>query len=369
MTRKTTTGFATNLLAQQVLKDLGFPAFRVLPNEGRLASVLPESWSSGIYVFECQNGEGYVGQTRGQLSTRLNAHRARIADIRAVTFLRTRRSMLDQFEREVHEHLQRAGVRLKNETFVQLEPQKPLRLADILSPDEQALWVSVPGFIINDDERPLEGERTTRAEQMFDAFEAHPASFWMLRAMGRYVWRTIPNPRKSERRYWSVTLRMEADDHVSLRLNVGAQTVLDLVGGPNWETDVRIFVPRERFERAFPFRLPTHVTDGAEHEDMRFIDDPDFATLRCTPSWMVEAGSDQFSVRGLCEPMMTLLERESWIREARSMHLDMMQRRKGINGRSHNPYVGDVILECDVEELLRLRGTGFDTLEEAERLS
>jgi hypothetical protein len=67
--------------------------------------------------------------------------------------------------------------------------------------------------------------------------------------------------------------------------------------------------------------------------------------------------------------MMTLLERESWIREARSMHLDMMQRRKGINGRSHNPYVGDAILECDVEELLGVRGTGFDTLEEAERLS
>jgi hypothetical protein len=165
--------------------------------------------------------------------------------------------MLDQCEREVHDRLQRAGVRLKNETFAQLEPAKPLRLADILSPDEQALWVSVPGFIINDDERPLEGERTTRAQQMFDAFEAHPASFWMLRAMGRYVWRTIPNPRKSERRYWSVTLRTEADDHVSLRLNVGAQTVLDLVGGPNWETDVRIFVPRERFERALPFRLPT----------------------------------------------------------------------------------------------------------------
>jgi hypothetical protein len=162
--------------------------------------------SSGIYMFECEDGEGYVGQTRGHMNLRLsarrmrlNAHRARITDTRAVTILRTRRSMLDQFEREVHDRLQRAGVRLKNETFAQLEPEKPMRLAEILSPDEEALWVSVPGLIINDEERPLEGERTTRAEQVFEAFEAHPASFSMLRAMGRYGWRTIPNPRKSER--------------------------------------------------------------------------------------------------------------------------------------------------------------------------
>lgn len=63
---------------------------------------------------------------------------------------------------------------------------------------------------------------------------------------------------------------------------------------------------------------------------------------------------------------MTLLERESWIREARAIHLDTMQRRKGINGRSHNPYLGDAILECDVEALLCVRGTGFDTLQEVE---
>jgi hypothetical protein len=102
---------------------------------------------------------------------------------------------------------------------------------------------------------------------------------------------------------------------------------------------------------------------------MRFIDIPDYATLRCTPSWRVEAVSDQLSVHGLCEPMMTLLERESWICEARAIHLDMMQRRKGINGRSHNSYVGDAILECDVEKLLGVGERGFDTLKEVDRLS
>lgn len=367
--RKTTTGFASNPAAQQVLGELGFPAFRVVPAGGRLASILPESWRGGIYVFECENGEGYVGQTHGPLSTRLNAHRARIADIRAVTFLRTRRSMLNSFEREVHDRLQRVGVRLKNETFAQLEPTKPLRFTDVLSPDEQAMWVSVPGFIINDEDRPLEGERTTRAERTFEEFVAHPAAHWMLRAIGRYVWRTVPNPRKTERRYWSVTLRVEPDDWVFLRLNIGVQTVLDLHGGPGWETIVRIFVPRVRFERAFPFRLPAHVLNNDAHEDLVFAQEPEYAALRCTPSPMVEAGLEQFSVRGQCEPMMTLLESEAWIREARAMHLDMMQRRKGINGRSHNPFVGDEILDCDVEELLGVRGTDFASLKDIEHLA
>ncbi len=48
---------------------------------------------------------------------------------------------------------------------------------------------------------------------------------------------------------------------------------------------------------------------------------------------------------GVTLPMKDLLETESWIAEARPMHLDMMQRRKNINGRSHNVSLADVVLD------------------------
>jgi hypothetical protein len=51
--------------------------------------------------------------------------------------------------------------------------------------------------------------------------------------------------------------------------------------------------------------------------------------------------------------MMTLLERDAWVLEARAMYLDMMQRNKNINGRSHNAAVGDAILDIDFMALLQ----------------
>ena len=352
-TRKTTTGFASNPSAQAALAAFGFPAFRIVPENGQLASVLPTSWQSGIYVFECEDGEGYVGQTIGLLSTRLSDHRKKVAGIRAVTFLQTSRAQLNQRERDVHAMLERAGVRMKNVSFARLEPTTSLRFVDVLPVADQQRWLAEPLLIVDDDRRPMTDERTSRGDALFRDFEQHFASVWMLRALGRYVWRTIPNPRMSERTYWSVTLKLHSGEESFLRLNVGAQAVLDLMGYPGWRTSVRVYAPRERFERAFGMVLPTRTPAHNPFEMLPLTQDPDFAALGCVPSGLVEAGPDQFEVIGPCEPMMALFESEAWIREARAMHLDMMQRRKGINGRSHNTAVGDAILEVDVEQLLR----------------
>lgn len=331
---------------------MGFPTFRIVPESGQLSSVLPTSWRSGIYVFECEDGEGYVGQTIGLLSTRLSAHRKNVAGIRAVTFLRTPRTQLNHREREVHATLESVGVRMRNVSFARLEPTARLSFSDILSPEEQQDWLSTPSLIIAKDSRTAAHESTTKGDALFEKFAAHHAAPWMLRAMARYVWKTIPNPPLSERRYWSVTLRMEADGTAFLRLNVGAQTVLDLYGYRGWETGVGIFAPRARIERAFDFVMPNRDDVPDASEWLHFVDDPEFASLRCLPSWMVEAGHDQFAIMGPCEPMMTLLELDSWVREARAMHLDMMQRKKGINGRSHNAAIGDAILDVDHMALL-----------------
>jgi hypothetical protein len=325
----------------------------VLPATGRLASVLPASWRSGIYVFECEDGEGYVGQTSGALSTRLSAHRRNVEGIRAVTFVRTALKKLSTREREVHTLLERAGVRLKNLSFARLEPGARLSFSDVLSEEEQRQWLVNPALIISGDERPMADQRTTRGDAMFESFVQHHAAPWMLRALGRYVWRTIPDPPRSERTYWSVTLRLEKDGTAWLRLNVGVQTVLDLLGCPGWKTEVRIFAPRERFERAFGCALPNFGAVPAETDCVPLSDEEELRTLVCRPTSMIAAGLDQFDIIGPCEQMMMLLESEPWILEARAMHLDMMQRNKNINGRSHNAAVGDAILDVDVMELLR----------------
>ena len=351
--RKTTTGFATNPAAQQALAAAGFPAFRVLPTAGRLASVLPGSWRGGIYVFECEDGEGYVGQTSGALSTRLSAHRRNVAGIRAVTFLRTALKQLNTREREVHALLERAGVRLKTLSFARLEPGARLSFSDVLSEEEQRDWLASPRLIIADDERPMGAERTAAGDALFERFAQHHAAPWMIRAMARYVWMTLPNPRLSERTYWGVTLRLEKNGSAWLRLNVGVQTVLDLYGHTGWRTEVCIFAPRVRFERAFDCSLPSREAVPDDAGWTPFSDEPALSTLACVPSWMVDAGKDQFHIIGPCEQMLTLLERESWLLEARAMHLDMMQRNKNINGRSHNAAVGDAILDIDFMALLQ----------------
>ncbi len=167
------------------------------------------------------------------------------------------------------------------------------------------------------------------------------------------MWRTIPVPRATERTFWSLTLRFESDGGLHLRLNVGAQTTLDLYGDEAWGTRVRIFTPRARFERAFGFELPERTRWEADLESaIPFVDENNYAALRAMPSSMVEAGSDQYSVDGPLEPMMSLLERGEWAREARAMQMDMMQRRKGINGRSHNPFVAYEILEADPMDMI-----------------
>ncbi len=183
--KKRTEGFAGNDAAQAVLTNLGFPSFRNVPETDRVSGVLPDSWAGGIYVFECDNGEGYVGQTRGALSSRLSSHPRAVPGIRAVTFLRTKRSLLDERERQAYDELQRAGVRLKNVTFARLEPGPSARFAEIMPEEDQAAWLADPTLIIDGDHRPAEDERTTRAEQDFELFCAHPAAGWMVRAMGR----------------------------------------------------------------------------------------------------------------------------------------------------------------------------------------
>jgi hypothetical protein len=288
------------------------------------------------------------------LSTRLSSHRRNVPGIRAVTFLRTRRSLLDERERQLHDALQRAGVRLTNITFARLEAGPSARFADVMPEADQAAWLAEPLLIVDSEPRPGGEERTTRSEQLFEQFCAHPASWWMVRAMGRYVWRTIPDPRATERTFWSLTLFPEQNGRVQLRLNVGAQTTIDLYGDQGWGTCVRIFTPRERFERATGLVLPSPSLwqDGADGP-VPFANDAQLASLSAIPAGMTEAGADQFSVEGQLEPMMSLLERVSWIREARGMQLDMMQRRKAINGRSHNPYVADEFLDAEPRELLR----------------
>lgn len=112
-------------------------------------------------------------------------------------------------------------------------------------------------------------------------------------------------------------------------------------------------MPRERFERATGFVLPDRSSSlPADGSGAYFVTEPEYASLRALPSSMVEAGHDQYSVDGPLEPMMRLLEDEGWIREARAMQLDMMPRKKGINGRSHNVFVADDFLEVDPQEML-----------------
>lgn len=339
--------------ALAALAELGFPSFRIVSAADRLSAILPQSWGCGIYVFECENGEVYVGQTRGQVSTRLGSHMRHVQGIRAVTFLRTGRSSLDERERQVHYELQRAGARLTNITFARLEPGASSRFTDIMSEADQQSWLDDPTLLVDSEDRPASDQRTTRAQHDYENFCAHPAAWWMLRAMGRYVWRTIPVPRATERTYWSITLRFESDGGLWLRLNVGAQTTLDLFGNNAWGTRVRVFMPRERFERATGFVLPERSSPlSADGGGAYFVTEREYASLRALPSSMVEAGHDQYSVDGPLEPMMRLLEDEGWIREARAMQLDMMQRKKGINGRSHNVFVTDDFLEVDPQEML-----------------
>ncbi len=350
--------FSGNSEALHELSEFGFPAFRRVRESDRLSNVIPASWRGGIYVFTCENGDVYVGQTAVQLSTRLGQHRRNVPGICAVTFLRTRRSLLDQCERDVHHALQRTGVRLSNITFASLETGPSTRFSEMMSEQEQQEWLDNPTFIVDGESRPASEQRTSRMQRDYEKFCDHPASAWMVRAMGRYVWRTIPVPRATERTYWGVTLRIEPDGAPWLRLNVGAQTTLDLYGDNAWGTRVRIFMPRERFEWGSGLQLPDRTVplpaDGGGHY---FAALRRYSSLRALPSSMVEAGRDQYSVDGELEPMMGLLEQEGWIREARAMHLDMMQRRKGINGRSHNVFVADEFLESDPMELL---GTATD---------
>jgi hypothetical protein len=323
---------------RSALEEMGFKGFHPLSTAGNRRLGLPESWRCGIYVLDLGSGWAYVGQTQHHVAVRLASHiKGRLQTVRAAAFRRVRPSALLDEEEATHSELTRLGVRTMNRTFGMVVG--PSRLDDLILREEQDHWLAERPKTVMVDKRPdsIELQRRKIAPD-WDRFRRHPKSGVLCELVAQIIRETIPRPALTEQRYWSTTCKHTRRSDPWIRLNVGVQCTVDLIGYDDMVT-AEWWVPREPLVRVF--KVSRQSSDPFRHP---FAKSAVLRPFGWFPTQLVAAGPDQVRAVTREEQLRTMLENEDWLAELRRLHLLLMRQKRNINGNSHCPQLVDQLL-------------------------
>ncbi|PYE53294.1 GIY-YIG nuclease family protein [Deinococcus yavapaiensis] len=209
--------------------DLGFPAFQEVAGRRSVADLYRGSERCGIYVLHFANGEAYAGQSV-DVTRRFHDHRKTHPDITHMTFRRVPKRQLDEVERHVIHALERGRVPLRNIVFASVVTgERDLDL--LVTPDEQRAWLD--GQALPDEEtRVQDDDLRRRYHAKFERLKRHPHYEEIRWALGTYVARTIPAPKRTELTFWAVSCLPSTNKTSLSRVNINLMETLMVFDGP-----------------------------------------------------------------------------------------------------------------------------------------
>ncbi|MDV6267759.1 GIY-YIG nuclease family protein [Rhodococcus globerulus] len=171
--------------------------------------------SGGYYILEFTDGQCYIGESI-DLPERLKQHRGcyrdihRIrvsADSEATRSLHAKRHLRLR-ERSLIHSAQEAGLFARNINEMAAMIGVSKHLDDLISPDEQRIWLAAPDVANANDTTARErssAERLARTAANYRHFLTHPDANRITRIIGSYLTRCVPYPARTEFHSWAVS--------------------------------------------------------------------------------------------------------------------------------------------------------------------
>lgn len=189
------------------LAELGFETLAPVSTLRSIAQLFGTSKTRcGIYLLEFPEKRFYIGQAV-EVVRRFAQHRKNHSEIVGFSFIPTRQTLLDEVERDLIRKAEILGLVIVN-TVHTSNVVGDTDLDMVVSPDEQALWLSHPGKFNDDDAASpitLPVAQLERFAEQFRRFKAHrlfqPAS----QLLQAYVHHCIPAPKRTEYSFWVVS--------------------------------------------------------------------------------------------------------------------------------------------------------------------
>ena len=265
----------------------GFGAEREYSRD-RLDELTPKT--SGLYIFEAENHEAYIGIST-DLRARLAQHSRLHGDIR--TF-RVREMVgtpmeLRTVERKLVHDAQKNGLILRNREHAMTLTGESV-FDDVMAPAEQSAWLRDPSGVNATDlssPPPYDSNHLAAHASSFARLQQHPRSSEVIDAVGAYLRACVPVPVRTEGTFWTISCYPGSS---RARLTCISMAMLETfyVWSPPDEDrlEIRLFVdgsriPRSRIPRKGDWRRlgrgvklgPRAHKSAGVHERVIVIDD------------------------------------------------------------------------------------------------
>jgi hypothetical protein len=293
----------------------------------------------GIYVLHMADGTLYVGQAV-DIVKRFGQHRTRYDAITRLSFkpLRKDQTILDLHEQEAITILEQKGFQLLNVVHATITYQQTA-FDEIMPPDEQMSWLTADPLVPVPDtalRMLVDPTRRLKFRQKYQLLRKRADSDAVIALLHTYVARCIPQPRRTEADYWSVSCMPATNANTWPRLACFNANTMEL------------------FTVGYAKDDPTQICGFLNLSDAELLkgypNDEDFyrrhPEAELQASNYTAAGSDQISVwfSSLAQAI-ELLNDAVVVRAARAMNLNLMRKRKNFYGRNHCFDLADQLIE------------------------
>lgn len=301
-----------------LLADLEFPrtSYQVLQKPS--INDLPFNSYCGIYVWEAVNREIYAGLSV-DVKRRYREHRQTHQDIAVLYFKSVEPAKLASEEKRVIQALEEAGFHLRNKTHTSVS-YSPSIFDEVMSSEQQALWLANPEFKDDSGERPENTSLRAKYRANYERFCKMPQSREVVRVLRSYINSTIPAVRRSEFYYWSCSCLPSGSKIIRINLYQQEVLVIDLEGNA---VSFQIHLTKSFFLGVWRRRI-FKVSSFLRYQTL-------------FPNYFhTSGGTDQFviTVEG-SDNFLRLLEQPQIKKAARLFNLRLMRKGTNLNYRSH----------------------------------
>lgn len=181
----------------------------------------------GIYVLHFANDMFYVGQAVNVVR-RYAQHCHNHSDIHSISFKPVSKKNLNFEESSIVYRMEKSGFRLRNIQLVSFSYGNT-DFDLVMSPDSQEKWLSDLGYNDLDGQRVVDDHLRSLYKRKYEQFIQLPCAEEMIAIAKQYVQTSIPTPNRSQISFWNCTCLPYPSKGLYLRINVGWQTVFDLI--------------------------------------------------------------------------------------------------------------------------------------------
>lgn len=325
----------SSLLSPEHVSELGFPPLSPVATLRSISQLFGSSKNRcGIYLLEFPRHKFYIGQAV-DVVRRFAQHRKSYDEITGFSFVPTRRSNLNELERDLIHKAEGLSLALLN-TVHASNVIGDTDLDLVLSQDEQAAWLTSPSqFNGNHVASPivLPHAQLERFSGQYHRFLEHPLFKSASQALRTYLAHCIPFPRQTEYSFWIVSCLPATNKDTWPRLLCVSAGVMEmLVIGHHKDAPAQMwgFV-----------NVASDILSSSFADDREILDA--FPSVQIFRRQYRDAGQHQVTLHADNEDAMTaLLENDAIRKAAATLALRVMRKRGTIYAKFHCKQLADL---------------------------